>query len=568
VAGVFARARPSHATPDKTPTQRPAPAGATAPPIVGDVLRSPGRPLDARTADRMGARFGFDFARVRIHDDGRAAASARAVGAVAYTVGSDVVFGAGRYDPASARGRRLLTHELTHVVQQSTAGDGARPGPAPATGLPVSDPADATEREAATVATQAGTRLPVVERAPAGTPVLHREITEDSIGTENGDFYSTNCGWVDTGHANPKLARELIAFVREASQRIERRETALTETLTAEAPALVTETECPPDYEAGERADSGSDAPVMTEVQHPSGAVDIVVGGFGVDSSDATKFGPIVRSIAQTHVAWETLRGQTFGVEVRGFSDCVGQEERNDALRLARSFAIASALSRTDTDLTVGLDTDGALTDFVASNATRAGRRANRGVLIRLVPQVTPERFGTPTMESRKFGVRFSAVTPEVEITRTLSEEEVLAVALTIFATQSFAFETTQSWRDEIPGAPPSSMFAEEDMPSNLIGFYRAARGFSIAEVRSLCGAWDEDASLEKLRGYEFAPNPTFRPQRLEPGGAWPSEFETITPAPFGSDVFTIVRLRQHIPITGVRSDCTVDAGTGSITCP
>ncbi|HEU4456312.1 MAG TPA: DUF4157 domain-containing protein, partial [Longimicrobium sp.] len=66
-----------------------------------DVLRSPGRPLDDETRRCMEPRFGHSFADVRIHADARAARSAAAVSAHAYTVGRDVVFGAGRYAPAS-----------------------------------------------------------------------------------------------------------------------------------------------------------------------------------------------------------------------------------------------------------------------------------------------------------------------------------------------------------------------------------------------------------------------------------------------------------------------------------
>src|SRR5215813_8226492 len=69
----------------------------------------------------MEPRFGFDFGRVRIHDDARAAASADAVGASAYTVGTHIVFGTGRYGWRTADERDLLGHELTHVVQQRGA---------------------------------------------------------------------------------------------------------------------------------------------------------------------------------------------------------------------------------------------------------------------------------------------------------------------------------------------------------------------------------------------------------------------------------------------------------------
>ncbi|HEY6446738.1 MAG TPA: DUF4157 domain-containing protein [Acidobacteriaceae bacterium] len=86
---------------------------------VDATLRSSGLPLDSETRSSMESRFGVDFGQVRVHTDGSAAASARSVDALAYTVGSDVVFGAGQYAPHTREGRRLLAHELTHVVQQS-----------------------------------------------------------------------------------------------------------------------------------------------------------------------------------------------------------------------------------------------------------------------------------------------------------------------------------------------------------------------------------------------------------------------------------------------------------------
>lgn len=85
---------------------------------VQSVLASPGRPLDASTREFFADRFGHDFGEVQIHDDATAAASARGVHALAYTVGKDVVFGAGQYSPRTEAGRHLLAHELTHVIQQ------------------------------------------------------------------------------------------------------------------------------------------------------------------------------------------------------------------------------------------------------------------------------------------------------------------------------------------------------------------------------------------------------------------------------------------------------------------
>jgi hypothetical protein len=71
----------------------------------------------------MESRFGHDFSQVRVHTDARAAESARAVDAAAYTVGRHLVFGADRYSPTMESGRRLLAHELIHSVQQGFASD-------------------------------------------------------------------------------------------------------------------------------------------------------------------------------------------------------------------------------------------------------------------------------------------------------------------------------------------------------------------------------------------------------------------------------------------------------------
>jgi hypothetical protein len=90
------------------------------PPIVHTVLNSGGgQPLDTTTRNFMEPRFGHDFSQVRVHTDEQAAESVRAVNALAYTVGRDVVFGEGQYAPGTSGGHRLLAHELTHVVQQS-----------------------------------------------------------------------------------------------------------------------------------------------------------------------------------------------------------------------------------------------------------------------------------------------------------------------------------------------------------------------------------------------------------------------------------------------------------------
>lgn len=96
-------------------------AGGEAPASVHSVLRSPGQPLAASTRAFFEPRFGQNLSHVRVHTDGAAQQSASDVNALAYTVGSHVVFDAGRYAPGTSDGQRLLAHELTHVVQQSAA---------------------------------------------------------------------------------------------------------------------------------------------------------------------------------------------------------------------------------------------------------------------------------------------------------------------------------------------------------------------------------------------------------------------------------------------------------------
>jgi hypothetical protein len=97
------------------------------PPIVYEVLRSPGQPLDPTTRAFFESRLGHDFSQIRVHTDTQAVESARSVHALAYTVRNDIVFGSNRYAPSTIEGRRLLAHELTHVVQHDRQGETGKP---------------------------------------------------------------------------------------------------------------------------------------------------------------------------------------------------------------------------------------------------------------------------------------------------------------------------------------------------------------------------------------------------------------------------------------------------------
>src|SRR5215204_3581238 len=99
-----------------------------APASVDQVLASPGKPLEAALRQDMEQRFGHDFSRVRVHSGVVAEQSAQDVNARAYTVGHNMVFGAGQFAPGTHEGQRVIAHELTHVVQQSSGADGIRAG--------------------------------------------------------------------------------------------------------------------------------------------------------------------------------------------------------------------------------------------------------------------------------------------------------------------------------------------------------------------------------------------------------------------------------------------------------
>jgi hypothetical protein len=115
------------------------------PPIVHDVLGSPGQPLDQPTLAFFERRFGQDFSRVRVHTSALAAESASAVSASAYAYGNHIVFGRNQFSPGTAGGRTVIAHELVHVAQAGNT--------APAGGPErVSSPGDASESEAEAIA--------------------------------------------------------------------------------------------------------------------------------------------------------------------------------------------------------------------------------------------------------------------------------------------------------------------------------------------------------------------------------------------------------------------------------
>jgi len=144
---------------------------------VHDVISSAGAPLDRDVREDMESRLGHDFSDVRVHNDGAADASAKAVNAHAYTVGSHIAFQRSAYDTGSQEGRTTLAHELTHVVQQRS---GPVDGTPSAGGVSISDPSDRFEREAASTAERAMSGPAPVQTASVGAaPHVQREEADE-----------------------------------------------------------------------------------------------------------------------------------------------------------------------------------------------------------------------------------------------------------------------------------------------------------------------------------------------------------------------------------------------------
>jgi hypothetical protein len=152
-------------------------------PVLDVVGKGGGSALDTDTRADMESRFGTSFGNVRIHTDTAAHESAKSVNAQAYTVGNDIVFQNGKFDPGSDEGKHMLAHELTHVKQQES---GPVSGTDAGGGVKVSDPSDHFEREAsanadrlmsspapATAPSPAAAGVQRVEEA--GAPAVQRE---------------------------------------------------------------------------------------------------------------------------------------------------------------------------------------------------------------------------------------------------------------------------------------------------------------------------------------------------------------------------------------------------------
>jgi hypothetical protein len=178
------------------------------PPIVHEVLRSPGEALDAKTRAFMEPRFGHDFGQVRVHSDAKAAQSARAINAWAYTVGARVIFGDGQYAPHLATGQRLIAHELAHVVQQSSIPNGS--GTKEIRVLPDNGPLEDEARMAETTATE-GHSAAVSSRVVSHEPKLSRAGFFENLFSQPGQAFARLFG---EGDFSEKELQDYLAYLR------------------------------------------------------------------------------------------------------------------------------------------------------------------------------------------------------------------------------------------------------------------------------------------------------------------------------------------------------------------
>jgi Domain of unknown function (DUF4157) len=173
------------------------------PSVVDDVLRSPGMPLSPDARAFFEPRFGQDFSGVRVHTGARAAASARAIGARAYTVGHDIVVAGDMPRTPAARDGALLAHELAHVVQQ-------RGGVRTQAKLVVGEAGSPAEAEADRAAEQ-------VMRGPAGASVMNQAGAAHVLRRSPDDPAPAKCA---TTYKKAATFAELIDLVRAAESKL------------------------------------------------------------------------------------------------------------------------------------------------------------------------------------------------------------------------------------------------------------------------------------------------------------------------------------------------------------
>ncbi len=196
-----------HRKRDLEPDQRAGHVGAD---TVRHALQGSGRPLEPETRASLEPRFGHSFEHIRVFADKSAAESARALGASAYAVGSNIVFGEGRFEPESSDGQRLLAHELAHTVQQSAHG----PNPSLPDELDVSESGDASEAEAEAASSRVASGDQAQVHGGLGLGIQRSIFTGDDL---KDDFWGTKQllgnKWGGVADAGISTAWDLGGFI-------------------------------------------------------------------------------------------------------------------------------------------------------------------------------------------------------------------------------------------------------------------------------------------------------------------------------------------------------------------
>jgi outer membrane protein OmpA-like peptidoglycan-associated protein len=153
------------------------------PPVVHEALSMAGRPLDTDTRQTMEANLGQDLSQVRIHTDDKAADSAEAINAQAYTVGQDIVFGKGKFATSASEGQKLLAHELAHVTQQTSSDMGSATDK-----LTIGEASDTLEQEADKMADDVvsgehQTDAAMMQTAVSTAPLIQRDPLPGNLDT-------------------------------------------------------------------------------------------------------------------------------------------------------------------------------------------------------------------------------------------------------------------------------------------------------------------------------------------------------------------------------------------------
>ena len=326
-------------------------------------LKGGGQALPESVRAYFEPRFGYDFSQVRVHSDIVADQSAQEMNANAYTLEHNIVFGAGQFAPESQEGRRLIAHELTHVMQQSGA-DGIRVG-------------QSNEKRG---------RSPIL---PNGQPVRKANNKEPFHVT---DKWWDSKIWRDISKKQLYHSDvEVIPYIPDRNTSLGVTDIIQAQSATGTLPRVTGGKGVCPGYIGEEekktsKTETGHlEYDVMT---YPRGSNRLLIADFGINwqhVKDSTKKDSILRANLDTFEANENYR-----LRIIGYSDCVSAKGGNAYLREGRAKNVYNLLGPS-ANKRIDFVRMAPLSEYVTDNNTVEHRAMNRGVVIeRILPQ--PER--------------------------------------------------------------------------------------------------------------------------------------------------------------------------------